>query len=449
MRIIRRTQVYAQLVQIGEAADMFHSFAVCRGEVLCAFRRHVLVDMYGGADFAAHYDSEIWMRRFDLAAGNWANAPAWRCQAAGEDPRLVVVRDRPYMLSAVPPGQDANYILYDVDADVARNVEVTGWTRPQYGKNWQPFVHNGELYAVHGFQPFRVLHIDVATGRAEVVFERAVGLREVTGHDHFTRYRGGGAAIVVAGVVRGWGHATVDTGRHFPFGWNFSLDTGRFSLDLAFDTPAFERLGHHIIDPTGLFAWDGRYFLGLTCSSRDWFYGQHFAGYLCEVELDAPAAAVALVGGAALVPDPTPPASAWYFRAAALPSDVGQAKANFERMAQAGVDPEGYLAFGPYIDLPPGDYAVLLQLASPASSDAVVGAWDVSTDYGQRILADGMVMGTEAALVMRGGAFTVAPGPPLNIEVRVRYAAVADLRLTDLAIRRTDDAATASASPPL
>ena len=197
MRIIRRTQVYAQLVQIGEAADMFHSFAVCRGEVLCAFRRHVLVDMYGGADFAAHYDSEIWMRRFDLAAGNWANAPAWRCQAAGEDPRLVVVRDRPYMLSAVPPGQDANYILYDVDADVARNVEVTGWTRPQYGKNWQPFVHNGELYAVHGFQPFRVLHIDVATGRAEVVFERAVGLREVTGHDHFTRYRGGGAADLI------------------------------------------------------------------------------------------------------------------------------------------------------------------------------------------------------------------------------------------------------------
>ena len=451
MRIIRCTPVYGQFVDIGASADMFHSFAMCRGKLLCAFRRHVLVDMYGGVDFAANYASEIWMRRFDLTAGTWEADAAWLCQPAGEDPRLIVVRDRPYILSAVPPGQDANYILYDVDAAEARNIEVVGWTRPQYGKNWQPFVVDGELYAVHGFNPFRVLHIDIATGRARICFERAVGLSEMTGHDHYTRYRGGGAAIVRDGVVRGWGHATVDTGQHFPFGWNFSLDTGRFHIDLDFDMKTFQKCGHNIVDPTGLFAWDGRQFMGVTCSSRDWFYGQNFASYLCEVELDWSATPIKLSSDAThlLAREQAAGPTCWYFRASALPCDVGQAEANFERIARMDRDPQGYLAFGPYIDLPPGRYEVALQLASPAQPDIVVGWWDVCTEYGQRILGDGQIMGSRGALAVLRGTFDIAAPLARKIEVRVRYDAVADLRLTDITIRCRQDAATALASPPL
>ena len=446
MRIIRRTPVYRQFVKIGESADMFHSFAMCRGQLLCAFRRHVLVDMYGGADFDSNYASEIWLRRFDLAAGDWDGSAEWLCQPAGEDPRLIVVRDRPYILSAVPPGRDANYVLYDIEARESRNIEVAGWTRPQYGKNWQPFVLDGELYAVHGFNPFRILRIDVATGRAELCFERAVGLSEVTGHDHYTRYRGGGAAIVRDGVVRGWGHATVDTGRHFPFGWNFSLDTGRFNVDFDFDLMSFHNAGHNIVDPTGLIAWDGRHFMGVTCSIRDWFYGQHFAGYLCEVELDVPATPIPLAsGGSNLLArrEPELP-SAWYFRASALPCDVGQPGPNFERVARVDVDAKGYLAFGPYIDLPPGRYEVAIQLASPTSSEVAVGYWDVCTDYGQRVLGDGLIMGSSGGLVIVSGKFEIEAGHALNIEVRVRYDAVEDLRLTDLTILQEP---TASASP--
>lgn len=302
---------------------------------------------------------------------------------------------------------------------------------------------------MHGFNPFRVLHIDVATGRADLCFERAVGLTEVTGHDHYTRYRGGGAAIVRDGVVRGWGHATVDTGRHFPFGWNFSLDTGRFNVDFDFDLMSFRNAGHNIVDPTGLFAWDGRHFMGVTCSSRDWFYGQQFAGYLCEVELDVPATPVSLFSGG---PDllarrmPEPPSS-WYFRASALLCDVGQPGPNFERIARVDADSKGYLAFGPYIDLGPGRYEVVIQLASPASPDVAVGFWDVCTDYGQRILGDGPILGSSGRLFMIRGQFEIEAGPALNIEVRVRFDAVADLRLTDMTIRRTENAATASASP--
>ena len=151
------------------------------------------------------------------------------------------------------------------------------------GKNWQPFLRDGRLYAIHGFAPLTVFEIGT-DGVAKVTGRKETELILPARHDRFTIARGGSNAVTEGDHVIGLGHFTTDRHIHWPFFW--SLDP---SLQIGITVPGLffglRKKGFNIIDPTSLFRHDGKIFLGLCASERDWFYGQRFLNLLVELPI--------------------------------------------------------------------------------------------------------------------------------------------------------------------
>jgi hypothetical protein len=443
MFIARTIPIYYKFVRTGETADLFHSFAPDGNELICAFRRHRIVDFSEWGTGENFYESRTMVQRFDVTDGTPISEPE-EAMAMGEDPRCVSIEGRPFILSANPCGGKFNYVLFDIQNKRALNVEVTNRANFKYGKNWQPFVVEGKLYAVHGFSPFRILRIDVETGQAEVVFEKDVGLDVVSPHDGFTQFRGGCSAVVVRDHVVGFGHLTMDSGRHSAFQWVFSPSNGQVSLSFDLDIRPLADLGLKIIDPTCFFAFQEKLYLGVSCSNRDWFYGQTFVSLLLEVQTEGNSLRTNGTLASALnralplqenrgLSNPT----VHFYRAAELQIGNGIRSQNFEVVSRAGKDDAGHIIYGPYLDLSSGSYQLRLQYASAAPSSQEVGEMDACGSSGSNVLGKKQLFGTDGKLFMSTVDFRIPEDRQgLGFEARVGSKGIADMRLTDISISR-------------
>lgn len=438
MRILSLNPVEVRRVALGEEADLFHSFAFSGGRMMCAFRRHLIRDVRFSSD-PDLYRSRIYLQEFCLRTMRLVGEPDL-CLDPGEDPRLVDVDGRLFILSTAAPGSGLNYVLYDVDARRTVNIVFEGAEPFVYGKNWQPFAHAGGLFAVHGFAPFRLLRIDTETGRARLVREVDTGIAEVAPHDGYSYFRGGGSAMVLGASVVGIGHFTRDQGRHSPFWWRFDTDRGQVQFGFDFDLSALRDAGYRIFDPTSLVVAGDRAFVGLSCSNRDWFYAQSFASVLCEIDLaDLEPVRTASRRCQLETTPATLDAGAFprrlFYRAAELQRGTGADAANFERVADPAFDALGYICFGPYQELPSGHYEVKVQYAADGVGTDVTGGLDVACSSGQRVLTQADFMGTEARLSVCHAEFDISPAEaPLVVETRCLFSGVSRLRITDISV---------------
>jgi hypothetical protein len=454
MLISRVIPVYRQFVRDRETADLFHSFAACGDEVVCAIRRHGIRDVYNAAT-PPPYESRIFLQQFDLPSGKFVADPSngqviapMEIMPVGEDPRCIGVGGRPFVLTANSPGQNLNYVLFDVNAQKRINIEFRSGTSShvRYGKNWQPFVFDDELYAVHGFSPFRILKIDAATGACDVVFEKEIGFDLAAPHDKFTHFRGGSSALVLDGEIVGFAHFTLDSGRHMLFRWTFSPANGTVSLQCDVDTRFLTAEGFHIIDPTSFFAFRGQLYLGLSCSNRDWFYGQTYASFLLELQNDPKTGGGRSLREALAQPAeahdnslaPAPP-RVYFYRADEMYIANGAIGRNHEVLAKPGRDQPGFVIHGPYIDLCAARYRARVQYASPGSLSKEIGYVDVCSNQqgNQTILAKKQFPGTNGNLAFVEIEFDIRPaGQGRAVETRVVSTGLADLRITDVTIER-------------
>jgi hypothetical protein len=149
------------------------------------------------------------------------------------------------------------------------------------GKNWQPFLRDGMLFAVHSFAPLTVLEIS-ADGIARVAHEAPTQFWLPAPHDGFTMFRGGSNGIMSGDVLVGFGHLTATRDDHRPFVW--AID-GLMQITLSIPGSFFglRSKGFRIVDPTSLFPFNGRLHLGLCASEREWFYPQRFLDLLIEL----------------------------------------------------------------------------------------------------------------------------------------------------------------------
>ena len=441
--IARSIPLYYQFVQAGQTADLFHSFAPVGNELICAFRRHKIVDFAqwgSGDDF---YESRIMLQRFDVSTGSPLSEPE-EVMAAGEDPRCISIGGRAFLFSANPYRGNFNYVLYDVQARKCLNIEVKNRKGFKYGKNWQPFVAGGKLYAVHGFSPFRILEIDVETGGAEVVFERNVGLDVVSPHDGYTHFRGGCSALAIEDRIVGFGHMTLDSGRHTMFQWTFSPSNQQVALSFDLDIRPLTDSGLKIIDPTCFFQFQKKYYLGVSCSNRDWFYGQTFVSLLLELQMEqdnlqADETLVSFLSNPKPVPEMPSrvPAAARFFRAAELQIGQGIVGRNFEVRSRAGKEESGHVVYGPYIHLERGMYQVRLQYSAAGPMSQEIGEMDACSNAAANILARRPLFGTTGKLSIATLEFNIPDSAKgQGFEVRVASRGVADMRLTDVLISR-------------
>jgi hypothetical protein len=300
------------------------------------------------------------------------------------------------------------------------------------------------LYAIHGFSPFRILRIDAETGKSNIVFEKDMGLNAVAAHDRFTCFRGGCSALVLADEVVGFGHLTTDAGHHSIFQWNFSPARQQINISCDLDVRFLTAQGFNIVDPTCFFASRGKYYLGVSCSNRDWFFGQTYASFLLELEPNQhkPKSLACLLknGGSNMrAVSGSVPRSTYFARAAELRIENGSIGRNFEVLSRVGKDDPGHVMYGPCINLPPGKYVSRLQYASDGCNLQDIGSYSVYRELDQTVLAGQSLRGTENELTIAEVKFEINGNEiGKGIESRVDSQGVANLRITDLSIVRID-----------
>jgi hypothetical protein len=444
--ISRVIPLYRQFVRAGEMADVFHSLAVCDDEVVCVIRRHKILDLpkwFKSPDF---YKSRIMLRKFDIASGAFVS-DAVEIMPVGEDPRCIAVGTQPYVLMPNSPTEKLNYVLFDIKARKRLNLEFAEGAGLKYGKNWQPFVFGNQLYAVHSFSPFRIIRIDTQTGECQAVFEQNVGMDTIAPHDRFTHFRGGGTALAIGQKLIGFAHFTIDGGRHMLFRWTYCPAKRQLTVCYDVDVSFLAAEGFNIVDPTSFFVFNRKYYLGVSCSNRDWFYGQTHASFLLELDVCGPSPAADPLTGLlqgklanrAATENPAFPKTIHFFRAAEMYLVNGTMDRKMEVHWRKGKDDAGFVIHGPYIDLPPGKYRSRVQYASPADIWHEIGYVDVCGNpaAGQTILAEKRLPGTRNELEFVELDFeVVAPEQGHMLETRVVSTGSADIRLTDVAITR-------------
>jgi hypothetical protein len=249
---------------------------------------------------------------------------------------------------------------------------------------------------------------------------------------------------VLGDKVVGFGHQTLDPGRHSVFQWTFSPASRQVSIAFDLDFGPFADCGLKIVDPTCFFAHRDKYYLGVSCSNRDWFYGQTFASLLLELQLEGnghrAGESLQSVLGSPLPAEPTAARanpSVHFFRAGELLIGNGTPSRNFEVVSKVGQDDPGHIIFGPYINLSAGSYQLRLQYAGSAPTLQEIGELDACSNAGSVVLAKRPLFGTSGKLLFAALDFKIADAAHgTGFEVRVGSKGVADMRLTDVSISR-------------
>jgi hypothetical protein len=381
--------------------DAFYAFFVLDGRIMSVHRRFNL-DHPGCSHTRERYRSGIVLTTY-AGSGAGMRPDSERVLFSGEDPRVVSDGSRAFILCRTFDASrqsPAEYRLAILPDGVKR--EIVPPPMLKGGKNWQPFLRDGRLFAVCAFAPMTVVEI-TEQGQIHVVDRRATELWLPAPHDRYTMLRGGSNAMVAGDSVIGLGHLTRCRDDHRPFCW--VLDPS-MQITLSFSSAFFglRAKGFNIVDPTSLFMSGDRLNLGLCCSEREWFYGQRFLNLLVElpcsdvsalsrtgsaemfVELDEPCLA-ALPGSRTFIPRD-------------LPHQIARREVDGGVQSQ---DEPGCLVYGPYetIESDGMHVAALTYRASWGRHQSPAGRFEVSCcrDGCEDVLAAVDLGGTSGRIV--------------------------------------------------
>jgi hypothetical protein len=422
-------------------ANAFYAFFVL-GENLASVHRRFNLDLPGLAHRPDRYSSQIILTTYSASAER-VLAETERVLCTGEDPRVVSDSHRAFILCRVFDSQGTSRAPYKlfVLPDEAE-LDIVPPPMLEAGKNWQPFLRDGRLFAVHSFAPLRVVEI-AEDGQVRLIHSKATEFWLPAPHDRYTMVRGGSNAMASGNEVIGFGHLTRCRDDHRPFVWALGP-----SMQMALWFPSsflgLRTKGFGIIDPTSLFLFEGRLHLGLCCSEREWFYGQRFLNLLVEL----PCSDVqSLCGGVhtglfgALEDSALTglPASRTYI-ATDMPHQVPV------READGGVETLGHagcLLHGPYepIDEEGSYKATLTYMASPAQPGQPAGRFEVSCYRHGQVDTLGAVplSGTEGRAVTVPLVFSTASRTGWLLETRVFAEEGARLNALSVRVIREED----------
>ena len=121
-----------------------------------------------------------------------------------------------------------------------------------------------------------------------------------------------------------------------------------------------------------------------------------------------------------------------FYFASQLPSQVGTISGD-SRTADESTSTLGYLTFGPYVNIPAGEYQFKIEYSGQANDEINIGAWDVSLIQNTQITA--LLRGDiqSGGNLIASNFHTQAPG---MIEIRVYYNGIGTLVVDSLQIER-------------
>lgn len=158
------------------------------------------------------------------------------------------------------------------------------------GKNWAPFVWNGDLHFVHSYSPFRVLKARFLSEHDDFMVLDVVAEHRIPtpkSFDRFSKFRGGSNALQWGGRILGIGHTNERQGRasdtmiHRPFLFVYQPKRSVTYYAIDYDFPEEFK----IVDPTSLFVENGELHL-VTCETELIWDRTPQRGRSCLYQLD-------------------------------------------------------------------------------------------------------------------------------------------------------------------
>ena len=145
--------------RMGAECDYFYAFFIWKGDIYALNVRHTVPSNgWYFRDLRKYHKSGLYLNRFGRSPGGLKKVDQlWIGE--GADPRLVSDGTNAYGIITVYRNPGWSATLYDIRRQ--RLVPIK-FSDPSFGtgKNWQPYLLNSELFAVHEMAPLRVLKID-------------------------------------------------------------------------------------------------------------------------------------------------------------------------------------------------------------------------------------------------------------------------------------------------
>lgn len=264
-----------------EPVDIFHSFFELQGEMYSVHRRFGLVSR-----FEQNLDknfSHLILTRYDIEDGEFIPRDEKILRSTGTDPRVISNGETAYILSYLVESFQPLRLAVRV-LQLPSEEEVSFYELPDrpLGKNWQPFIRDTQLHILHAFDPATVYRLSM-DGSMDCISDQHLDSTITAQYDSYSQHRGGTNGLVGDdGNVYGFGHITETNYSHLPFTWKITKN-GEVSRGEAIEFSELKKQGWNIRDVTSCFIQDGRLYLGLALSERDWFHAQRFASLLVSI----------------------------------------------------------------------------------------------------------------------------------------------------------------------
>uniref|UniRef100_A0A6C0KST1 Uncharacterized protein n=1 Tax=viral metagenome TaxID=1070528 RepID=A0A6C0KST1_9ZZZZ len=182
----------------------------------------------------------------------------------GEDPRPFILNNQKTFISQrFVDGihtMNQNIVNYESGNSYKYIVKINNFN---YGKNWTPFVVNNNLFFIHCFDPFTLIHNN------EVIIKIATNLEKCVS-DNFTSYRGGTNGLVYNNYIFGIGHFTPCFDDHRPFLWVIDLNKNTFELGQISDYK--NKQIYSLGDPTSLWIENRDIYCSIFESYKGWYH---------------------------------------------------------------------------------------------------------------------------------------------------------------------------------
>lgn len=376
---------YDRLAQFGQHCDYFFAFTVWNDALYSLNTRDLTLSLDGIGQPGFH-DDQIILTRYEKTGAGYEIAEQ-RDLGFGGDPRVVSDGQRAFALILGTHFSFSRVYLYDFSTDRRLPILVED-PDFEFGKNWQPFLKNGELFVVHQLSPIRILKVDTDTGLATQIAERDLDFKLTASYQPFPLFRGGANAIALGDDIVGLGRTTANRVHHTPFFWSLDDD---LHIDILFTElfQIFVELGYGIIDPTSFFIHNDDLYVGLACSERNWAHTQILSDYLLVFPAEDRAPQYPLWSDyldkrQMVTKNGKPDLRRHLFHCSEMPQtrDFTQRNGGVISDGQAG-----HMLYGPYAEIEePGQYAVEFSYLAHSDHEGQIGLFEA-------LIFDGEMLG--------------------------------------------------------
>ncbi len=267
--------------EYNELFDIFYSF--CKvGDKFISLHGEMKIETFYKRRLTDSKIAQVYKCEYELTSKGFVKTNK-KLIGLGADPRMVSDGKNAYAY-IIGYGEAKHpaflYVEKDDSLHPLRASKDFDW-----GKNWQPFLKNGQLFVVHELSPFSIYEIDIKTYELKLSSSVDANFQLPAHYSNHSMFRGGSNAFFEGNTLAGLGRASAQPYKHLPFLWSSGDNEAPTFHFLDFFNQISQK-GFGILDPTCFFKEGNNIYFGLACSETTWFHSQEFMNLFLVIDLE-------------------------------------------------------------------------------------------------------------------------------------------------------------------